>query len=562
MKDEIAKLPPAELAILLWHTQRRKEQTPPSPLPLIWFLKGGRGSGKTLTASNHIFETAKNLPFTPENRIVRVALVGETFKDVKNTMIEGATGLRSIVPRSLEVAWNRTSGEYKFKFPPQPGTPYYREVHCQAFSSEVPDILRGPQHHLAWFDEPAKAKDAEIEPTKEGTTWSNLIFGLRLGSDPHVIVSGTPTPCKLIRYLVLHPECQVTAMSTFDNRENLPDAILRDYERLDPKSRAARQELYAELILDNPDGLFTQDNFNEHRYFDIPDEADYRVLGWDPASSANPESDESGIIVVAATRDRHGHGYQPLALTHDQNKYPCHAYVEADLSGHYTPSQSTNLVIRTVLEKRVKDLIFEQNQGADFILQQLKQALQDNTTFYTMRPTRKRNTAWGAQKNWRVNAAFVENTSEGEIERTHVFNIISIHASKGKQLRAEAVTIRYDSGQVHHPRSLPTCQNRNCKANLEEQAISWTPTQNKAGSPDRLDALVYALLHIFGAHGLARGGKARILKPPLINMDGSTAPNTYESMMQDELRRRYAVVYSTDMMSGREEAAARFDRIY
>lgn len=558
MNDEIKKLPAAELALLLWHNQRRKEQTPPDPLPLIWFLKGGRGSGKTLTASNHIFEIAKNLPFTPENRIVRVALIGETFKDVKNTMIEGATGLRSIVPRSLEVAWNRTTGEYKFKFPPSPGNPYYREVHCQAFSTEVPDMLRGPQHHLAWFDEPAKARDADAQPTKEGTTWSNLIFGLRLGTNPHVIVSGTPTPCRLVKYLVNHPECQVTAMTTFDNRENLPEAILRDYERLDPKSRAARQELYAELILDNPDGLFSQENFNDNRYYTLPADATYKVMGWDPSASSSPDADETGIVIVAATQNRHQTRQAAKTLGTPEGGGTCHAYVTDDLSGHFTPAQSTTLVIRTILEKRIDDLLFEQNQGVDFIIQQLRQALQDNTTFYAMRPTKKRTTAWGPQKAWLVSATFTQIIDDEEREFLHKFHIIAIHANKGKQVRAEAATIRYDSGQVHHPPSLPTCPMRNCKAQLEEQAIAWSPAQ-KNSSPDRLDALVYALLHIFGAHALNRNQPAKLSRPPAVDLR-TGAQDTYNSMIQNDLGRKYAKIYSTDMLSGREEAAAYYDR--
>lgn len=559
MDADIKKLPAEELVLLLWHLQRRKEQTPPDPLPLIWFLKGGRGSGKTLTAANHIFETAKNLPPLPENRIVRVALVGETFKDVKNTMIEGATGLRSIIPKSLELSWNRTSGEYKFKFPPSPGNPYYREVHCQAFSTEIPDMLRGPQHHLAWFDEPAKSKDAETLPTREGTTWSNLIFGLRLGDKPHVIVSGTPTPCKLVRFLVEHPECEVTSMSTFDNKENLPESILRDYERLDPSSRAARQELYAELILDNPDGLFNVENFEDNRYIELPtDKHLYRAMGWDPGSSASAESDETGLIIVAYTENRHLNRNSHRALGREREGASCHAYVEMDLSGHYTPSQSTTLIVKTILEKRVDDLLFEKNVGADFILQQLRQSLQDNTEFFTMRQTKKRATPWGPQQCWKVHCAFMERDSDGQmVEQSHSFNVFAIHAQKGKQVRAEAVTIRYDSGQVHHPRKLPTCPMRACKAHLEEQMISWNPSAKNSSSPDRLDALVYALLHIFGAHSLARWGQAKILKPPAVDINTGAQVN-YEKMMQDELRRRYAYIYSTDMMTGREEAAGRW----
>ena len=58
----------------------------------------------------------------------------------------------------------------------------------------------------------------------------------------------------------------------------------------------------------------------------------------------------------------------------------------------------------------------------------------------------------------------------------------TVHASRSKQLRAEPVVALYEQGRVHHVGVLPE---------LEEQACTWVPGVGK--SPDRLDALVYAL---------------------------------------------------------------------
>ena len=48
---------------------------------------------------------------------------------------------------------------------------------AQAFSSEDPEALRGPQFAAAWADELAKWRHAE-------ETWDMLQFGLRLGDAP------------------------------------------------------------------------------------------------------------------------------------------------------------------------------------------------------------------------------------------------------------------------------------------------------------------------------------------------------------------------------------------
>jgi len=57
-----------------------------------------------------------------------------------------------------------------------------------------------------------------------------------------------------------------------------------------------------------------------------------------------------------------------------------------------------------------------------------------------------------------------------------------VHASRGKRMRAEPVAALYEQGRVHHVGGLPE---------LEDQMTTWTP--ESADSPDRLDALVWAL---------------------------------------------------------------------
>lgn len=68
-----------------------------------------------------------------------------------------------------------------------------------------------------------------------------------------------------------------------------------------------------------------------------------------------------------------------------------------------------------------------------------------------------------------------------------------VRATRGKQLRAEPVVSLYEQGRVHHVGVL---------AELEEQATTWIPGVSR--SPDRVDALVYALTDLAEGRRKAR----------------------------------------------------------
>ena len=91
------------------------------------------------------------------------------------------------------------------------------------FSADEPDLLRGPQHDLAWCDELAAWG-------RLGDAWSNLLFGLRIGPDPRCVISTTPRPLPLIRELIARDgrDVAVTRKTTFDNLGNLAPGFAQD----------------------------------------------------------------------------------------------------------------------------------------------------------------------------------------------------------------------------------------------------------------------------------------------------------------------------------------------
>lgn len=97
----------------------------------------------------------------------------------------------------------------------------------------------------------------------------------------------------------------------------------------------------------------------------------------------------------------------------------------------------------------------------------------------------------------RADAIVVEVNNGGDMLPTLIaqvdasVNVKQVRATRGKQLRAEPVAAWYEQGRVHHVGALEV---------LEQQMCSWTPDDPK--SPDRLDALVWALTDLLEGSSL------------------------------------------------------------
>jgi phage terminase large subunit-like protein len=82
-----------------------------------------------------------------------------------------------------------------------------------------------------------------------------------------------------------------------------------------------------------------------------------------------------------------------------------------------------------------------------------------------------------------------------------------VHASRGKAIRAEPVSMLYEQGRVRHCGSFP---------GLEDQMCSMTKTgyigsSDIGKSPDRLDAAVWALTELLLDEAQAIGGQAGVV---------------------------------------------------
>src|SRR5215471_992928 len=68
-----------------------------------------------------------------------------------------------------------------------------------------------------------------------------------------------------------------------------------------------------------------------------------------------------------------------------------------------------------------------------------------------------------------------------------------VSASRGKAVRAEPISALYEQGKVHHVGYLRAVSDRS-PGLLEDEMCGWVPGMAK--SPNRLDALVWALTHL------------------------------------------------------------------
>jgi phage terminase large subunit-like protein len=209
------------------------------------------------------------------------------------------------------------------------------------FSADEPERLRGPQHDGAWCDELGSWRYPEA--------WDMLMFGLRLGLNPRVVITTTPRPTKLVRELVADPGIFVTRGSTYDNRANLAPTFFSQIVRKYEGTRLGRQELEAEVLEDVPGALWNHKMIDEARIGIVP-ECDRIVVAIDPAVTSGEDADETGIVVCG--KDGEGHGF-----------------VLADRSGRFTPIEWAQRAIAAYHEHEfaADRIVAEVNNGGDMV---------------------------------------------------------------------------------------------------------------------------------------------------------------------------------------------------
>lgn len=292
-------------------------------------------------------------------------------------------------------------------------------------SADEPDRIRGKQFRKFWFDELAACQYAR-------EAWDQVMFGFRLpDAELQGLVTTTPKPIEVLKAILANPRTVVTKGSSDENKANLSPDYISDV--IDPYrgTRLGRQEIEAEFLEDIPGALWTRAMIEACRVDTRPSQFERIVVAIDPAVSSNPDSDETGIGVVGLCHpERHPLTGKPVRR----------CVVLEDLSLRGTPYQWGSTAIAALIKWRGDRIVGEVNNGGDLVASNI----------------------WGINPNVPFRA---------------------VHATRGKQLRAEPVSGLYEQGLVNHCGAFPK---------LEDQMCEWTP-QSGQKSPDRLDWLVWAI---------------------------------------------------------------------
>jgi phage terminase large subunit-like protein len=248
-------------------------------------------------------------------------------------------------------------------------------------------------------------------------------MGLRLGALPQTVITTTPRPRALLRRIIADAATHIIRGSTRDNLINLSPAFARAVVAKYDGTRLGRQELDGELLEDVPGALWRLDDIDRSRVRE-PESMARVVVAIDPAATSGAGADDTGIVAVGLGQDA---------------RY----YVLADKTINASPAVWGAVAVELYRALGADRIVGEANNGGDMI----------------------------------------EHVLRGVDPRV---SYRKVHATRGKQIRAEPVSALYEQGQVSHVGVL---------RELEDQMCTWDPAES-AKSPDRVDALVWAFAEL------------------------------------------------------------------
>jgi len=273
-------------------------------------------------------------------------------------------------------------------------------------------------------------------------TWIEVIEpALRVGW-MRALLTTTPIRNPDLRKLEELAGSVVTRAATFDN-PYLPRSARARYREIYEGTRAGLQELYGEFLVDNDRALWSYEEIERNRIRCLDGRFD-RAL-----ESVGVQLRRVVVAIdpaVTANEDSDESGIIVAGLGANG-----HGYALADRTLKASPLGWARAAIAAYHRFRADLIVGEVNNGGDMV----------ETTLRGLDPQ---------------------------------VNFKAVRASRGKVTRAEPVAALYERGLIHHVGVLPE---------LEDQLTSWDATMSK--SPDRLDALVWAIHELFLQHDQPAG---------------------------------------------------------
>jgi phage terminase large subunit-like protein len=306
-------------------------------------------------------------------------------------------------------------------------------------SADEPRRVRGLQYTFLWAD--------ELCAWQHPTCWDIAQFGNRL-REPKPVSVVTTTPVvghELLQTLLESPRTVITRGTMRDNVALNAERLL-ELEEQYGGTELGRQELDGELLDTVPGALWVPEWFRRDGFriapaigsrdgklvFEPPVPLQRVVVALDP-NVTDPGKRSNPLKKPDAC------GVSVVGLGDDHR-----AYVLADFTGIMSPAEWARLAVKLFTLCGAQQIIAEKNQGGQLIEDVIKNV-------------------------------------------AHNMPVELVSAVENKRSRAEPVSLLYEQGRVSHCGEL---------VKLEQQMVTWDPTNPGRKSPNNIDALVWAF------HGL------------------------------------------------------------
>ena len=224
------------------------------------------------------------------------------------------------------------------------------------------------------------------------------------------------------------PEGAAVVQVNYDSNPWFP----KELEAERALDRRLRPDRYSHIWLGDYEpqavgAIWNMRDINEGREAELPNDLSRILIAVDPAVSSEAHSDEHGIVAVASSQSGHG-------------------YMLEDGTTKGAPERWARRAIAMYDRYDADGIVIEKNQGGDMCRHVLN----------SVRPG---------------------------------INIIEVHATRGKHVRAEPISALYALGRIHHVGTFPQ---------LESQMCQITASGYEGdGSPDRVDAMVWGFTELF-----------------------------------------------------------------
>jgi phage terminase large subunit-like protein len=260
----------------------------------MWFIRAGRGFGKTRTGGEWLIDSMRRSPGT------FWGIGARTFDDGRDLCVEGESGLKFVCDsHKILYDWNKSTGVFMLR----------NGARVELFTSEKPDSWRGPNLSGFWGDEPA----SWIRPLQvKGNPgcWENLGLMTRKGT-PRLVMTGTPKNNRFTK--MLRDACDIETLGgTDENRSNLAEVFYEKVVEPLRGTRLGRQEIDAEIIDDIEGALWKLAQIDAGR-LPMPAQFARIAVALDPSVSDSEESDECGLVVVGVDMFKQGYVLEDLS---------------------------------------------------------------------------------------------------------------------------------------------------------------------------------------------------------------------------------------------------------